>query len=1069
MAQNNNNLSVARDFAASVKTLLGPELSLKGCTSDGEAVICSSTAKLLQFIDIQHPAGFIINDACQGQYKKYRTNCKTLVCLAGFWSSTVQDLQDQGVPVPIIVRLLDDALEVCEEVCQEMSIPVMKALQSDDNLYPPAKDYEVTDVEDVKGSTVDHSCCPDAGSGRLEKSDVVDGGDDDNDISWYFDGRIPGADGLIPRVDGHFPGVDGHISGVGGILGAFGNIPGLPSHITGTDINIPGATNMNVFDAKISDQEISRNRFAASSNENPRNILLGAEYEKSAEDMEDTNDNIKDMAPPWVNLRRPGTFPNTPSVNQKDKDFTFNLASEGRSSSTKHVSNLPSTSLKSTGEPLLSKKEDKYEEDDDDEFEASFQDVVSNSANEDLGGQFLELSVAKEHEILPSGVRAKGFADTCQKTNCTKRENTEVDTSNNTNKKLVNPISLSSSGGKGKEVSDKLLSLLSEKLESKNKSVRRQFKMSEILKGSRHFQNNWLEEPVSKMTSSSIVNQSRDIFFNEERYRKSETSSASKTCMQSILKTGQTGKPDLVNSTPCNRKTGQENIAEQNLDSFVSKKTEESKLIERNKQLLSELGSRLCHGKEQEMQLAVEVVNSLFHASGKTSLEDFEIHLRMIHTELVQSPPSSFSHKIDGLLLESTASYQSASESQFFIALVDGDVTPEFRHVGLNKEFQIHRIIENKDDFKASLFNQEKDWYQCVTKTLCSHKIGLLVVKGIVHDSVLDFSLSHDIAVLQNVAYPSLQLLSFATDSTIVTYLADIRNQDIGRPVTIETWELGWTPLLVRPSKSKVGGDRNVTGMKAGQYVLVKEVQEKSASCEDSNSPLQTVLLCNPCKDVLCDMEERFWNSIYRLKNALSCGRVLPGAGEIELACIRRLDKLAGEQNEPKVSLNPLSGWLQGSLEMFRPLVYAAFAQGFREFLGNVLQNSGKFTTPCGVSAHVEQLVNSGCSLDILGSFNDENSEDNQNEVQNTEGITRHHARGHASYITASDRAGSGSPIKPAGSKCLSFDVESLVWDDYTAKKEAWRRAVGIVRILLQSDMLVQTGLGGSENEAVLF
>ena len=57
----------------------------------------------------------------------------------------------------------------------------------------------------------------------------------------------------------------------------------------------------------------------------------------------------------------------------------------------------------------------------------------------------------------------------------------------------------------------------------------------------------------------------------------------------------------------------------------------------------------------------------------------------------------------------------------------------------------------------------------------------------------------------------------------------------------------------------------------------------------DFNSPLQTVLLCSPCKDVLCDMEERFWNSIYRLKNALSCGRVLPGAGEIEATCIRRL------------------------------------------------------------------------------------------------------------------------------------------------------------------------------------
>ena len=49
------------------------------------------------------------------------------------------------------------------------------------------------------------------------------------------------------------------------------------------------------------------------------------------------------------------------------------------------------------------------------------------------------------------------------------------------------------------------------------------------------------------------------------------------------------------------------------------------------------------------------------------------------------------------------------------------------------------------------------------------------------------------------------------------------------------------------------------------------------------------MLLCGPSKNVLCDMKERFWNSICRVKNALCCGRVLPGAGVPEIACIRRL------------------------------------------------------------------------------------------------------------------------------------------------------------------------------------
>jgi len=180
---------------------------------------------------------------------------------------------------------------------------------------------------------------------------------------------------------------------------------------------------------------------------------------------------------------------------------------------------------------------------------------------------------------------------------------------------------------------------------------------------------------------------------------------------------------------------------------------------------------------------------------------------------------------------------------------------------------------------------------------------------------------------------------------------------------------------------------------------------------------------------------------------------------------------LAGEQRKPTLSLNPLSSWLQESLEIFRPVVYTAFAQGFKEFLGNVLFNSGEFAALCGVSTRVEQLVNSGCSLGILGSFKCECSEDYQSELQMTPGITRHHANAYVSDIPARDAAGlsADSFQDPVASRSLSSDVENDVWDDYTAKKEAWRRAVGVVRILLQSDLLVETGLTRTDKEAVLF
>ena len=76
----------------------------------------------------------------------------------------------------------------------------------------------------------------------------------------------------------------------------------------------------------------------------------------------------------------------------------------------------------------------------------------------------------------------------------------------------------------------------------------------------------------------------------------------------------------------------------------------------------------------------------------------------------------------------------------------------------------------------------------------------------------------------------------------------------------------------------------------------------------DLKSSMQTVLLCNPCGDLLCDMEERFWNAVYRLKNSLRHNRVLPGAGAIEIACVQRLVKLAGEYSpEASLSTNAMS------------------------------------------------------------------------------------------------------------------------------------------------------------------
>ena len=761
------------------------------------------------------------------------------------------------------------------EVCQQLSFPVTEALQSHDT--------QITDT-DTTSVAMEQYCQPDESDkfGVIGDDDGHDDDDDDGDISWYFDGHIPEPDGRIPGIDDHTLGVYGHIREINS------HIPGVPSYIPGVinmETTVKSYFSMETKGYKKTEALSSSDdgTGCVTSNENNlEDVLSEVEYSKLVDGLGDANVLVTPIESFSLNTENPEMLQKTTN------ECVFSVEQEnGKNSSSlsktcyKNPTLNPSEQTECTGRTLLSGKEDDNEEED--EFEASFLEAISNSTKENLqscpqgfpfknasgteletlGSEITKQSVSEKHKDFSVVEAELVTVDAQEKVNDTKVQS-ESKSSRTANKKLTNSKGLSSSGTNEKEITDNLLLRLSEKLESKNKVVRKQVKLSEIYKGSRHFINSSTEATISISTPSSLehtcankLNRTADILFKEEYLTTNEVRSTSKASLQSSPKPAQEGARNLSHSTPLrtilsdekseNFSTSEtsvpfstsprEKLPYKNMYNSVTAlhSKEESKSMERNKKLLSQLGDRLAHGKQQEMTLAVKVIDFLFRSSGKTLLEEFEIHLNMIHTEMILGPPVSFSQTIEGLLMESTAAFQVSAVlpgSQLSVALVNGDITSEFRHKGLNNELQIHRIIENKEKFKLSKLNREEYWYQRVIRTLSDNKIGAVVVKGVVQDSILDHCLSHNIVVLQNVAYPTLQLLSFATGSALVTYLADLREKDVGRPVTIETWELGWTPSVVRLRKRKAGDSCDVRGMKACQYVLVKEVNSEDASRE---------------------------------------------------------------------------------------------------------------------------------------------------------------------------------------------------------------------------------------------
>ena len=152
-------------------------------------------------------------------------------------------------------------------------------------------------------------------------------------------------------------------------------------------------------------------------------------------------------------------------------------------------------------------------------------------------------------------------------------------------------------------------------------------------------------------------------------------------------------------------------------------------------------------------------------------------------------------------------------------------------------------------------------------------------------------------------------------------------------------------------------------------------------------------------------------------------------------------------------------------MEHFRPLVFAAFAEGFKDLLVSVITNSGMFTSLDGVSTHVENLIKKGLSLNSHGSIGTKTFDNTRNRLGVLADVLREHNDLPPREIRQNFLESLNHNV---AFEDLSREGESLVWDNYTAKKEAWKRAVGIVRVLLQTDTLVQTGLNGAENEAEL-
>lgn len=185
-------------------------------------------------------------------------------------------------------------------------------------------------------------------------------------------------------------------------------------------------------------------------------------------------------------------------------------------------------------------------------------------------------------------------------------------------------------------------------------------------------------------------------------------------------------------------------------------------------------------------------------------------------------------------------------------------------------------------------------------------------------------------------------------------------------------------------------------------------------------SDMVTAVLTSCVHAKLQALEDQFWSCAHRLHHALKDGAVLPGAGETETVCVHHLRKRAENysiQSTEAEAPDPL-----------RAVVLHLMAEGLINYVSTVMGNTGTFSK-LGARTAVSQCLQ-GCNSSTVASSV-------------------------SWFFSPGEHESRVAPKRTESHESQS----SHVYDCLNVKREAWRRALDLVFLVLQADAEVITGV----------
>ncbi|XP_076996226.1 chaperonin-containing T-complex member BBS12 isoform X1 [Tamandua tetradactyla] len=431
---------------------------------------------------------------------------------------------------------------------------------------------------------------------------------------------------------------------------------------------------------------------------------------------------------------------------------------------------------------------------------------------------------------------------------------------------------------------------------------------------------------------------------------------------------------------------------------------------------LAELAVGLSHGDHSSMKLVEEAVRLQYQnvctQQGSCTVP-FLFDISRIFTCCFPGLPETFSCVCPGyvtLVSKSNSTLIKELQNQpIRVVLIEGDLTENYCHVGFNKPTNIKTVLES---MKIQEENSEELWTNHVLQILIQFNVSLVLAQGNISEHLIEKCIPSKRLVIGSVNGSVMQAFAEASGAVQVAYITQVNEDCVGNGVYVTFWRS--IPL------DAVGRDNRIT-------ILLKT--------EGIN--LVTAVLTSPISAQMQTKEDRFWTCACRLYYALKEQKVFLGGGAVEFLCLSHLQILE-EQSLRKGNqacsgwLHNTSSWLTSSLALYRPTVLKCLASGWHKYLSALIYNttnySSEFEASTLIRHHLQNVIDSGSpSSCILSEYRKLNS-----------GIFN-----------------SG----------ISNKLEHIprVFDVVTPKIEAWRRALDLVLLVLQTDSEIITGLGHTQ------